>query len=171
MDVNVIQEDPFIHIHEGLFFPETEPLLTEIVSRCSYAQSLTNVRMNRAYTKIYSPHKHKRDDFKKYYDWLESTVDYGKLDRKGWALDYEPHEATAPHTHDPATFTASAIHYLRADVGCGILCIKDQNGNELEIIPEDNLLVVFDSDVTHYVLPAENKNARRTCMVFNYLRH
>jgi len=78
-----------------------------------------------------------------------------------WCMQYEEgnNDHAIPHHHWPATY--SCIYYADVGDGCSPLRFKDGT----EIVPKNGMIIVFDGQVVHEVLPT---NAHRTCVAMNF---
>lgn len=153
-----------ISIHENHVYPEQVNLISEIEEWASYNQEKTNVDLRKAYAKVYSAHKYHRETFQSYMEWINSlNLGFGNVLNTAqiWGMVYDASDKTMPHQHPE--FEYAGIHYLEADEGCGKLYV-----NHEEIIPKPNMIVVCHGWDYHWVMPAENPNAKRVAMVFNF---
>lgn len=78
-----------------------------------------------------------------------------------WGSIYKEGEFAVPHHHNP--FHYSFVFYLKADPQSSPLNFVDSN---LNIIPKENLLIIFPSYVMHQVLP--NKDNERVMIAGNF---
>ena len=162
---------PNKHVITTFEFDNTDWLIEKIQRKASKDQSKTSIRLNRAYCGVYQPWRVGRNDFEPLRLALVPKVRevLGEEDlwisRDIWGLNYLNGEGTAPHCHQGARY--SAIWYLRADEGCGTL---EFSNPDMEIVPENNMLILFDADWYHGVLPNTVKDAQRTCIAMNIHR-
>jgi hypothetical protein len=147
---------------KNICYPESERLVSNILEYASVDQSKTNVDLSYVTARVYSAHRQNRNDFDDYVNWLseQDFMEGYDIEQNPWGIVYGPYDICSPHDHSDRY---AAIHYLKADGGCGLLGLQEDI-----IEPEDNLLVLIPPKMSHYVLPAENEDAQRICMVFNF---
>lgn len=148
-------------------YPESESLIDLIKEKSSRDQSKTSVKLHVTTANVYSPHKLGSEDFSDYSSWLhtlEIIPENYSICPKIWGKFYDNGEQTCnPHNHPE--YEWAVIHYLSVDKDCGMLGVE----NEL-IEPKDNMMVVMSGDCVHYVLPADEPEAKRVLMVFNLIK-
>lgn len=152
-----------IEILKNVVCPLKETI-TSLIEKHATRDGKSNVDKELALTRIYSPHKYNLPDFEPYIDWVHTLGFSEKRAEPSmvWGLTYIGDDFTYPHDHNPYRITG--IHYLRAEEGCGLLQFP-----ETVIEPEEDMIVTAPGWKMHSVLPAENPEARRTCIVFNLL--
>ena len=150
-----------IEILENVICPLKQDLIAAIEKNATY-DGKSNVDTRLAKTRIYSPHKYNSQEFFPYIDWLETLnlSDKRCEDSQVWGLTYTGGDYTRPHDH--GHYRIAGIHYLVADEGCGVLQL---DGSIIE--PKEDMIVLSPGYLKHGVLPAENPEARRICVVFN----
>lgn len=104
---------------------------------------------------------HKSMDYKPIIDLVMSCVEFIAKDFFNctskfklfnfWVMIYEEGEYTVPHTHFPSTF--ACVYYVDVEEGCSPIVFE----NNLEVYPENGLLVIFPAVLKHEVPPTKGK--------------
>ena len=157
-----------IRVLDDMVYSKSEELLELLLKNAvKNDQSKTQVDLRKiGTTRVYSPQKYGRDDFRDYMNWL-NELDLGGTVTQScdcWGLVYSSEDVNHPHDH--GKFDIAGVHYLEADEGCGFLGCKD--GEEIvEIEPKKNRMVIMSGNLFHWVMPGENPESRRIAMAFS----
>lgn len=145
----------FLNINQEII----DGLISEINELGDQMNRTTNVKGSMTSYHTATPY------FLKLQEIIEENLDFKVVDIWGHILREQDH--VLPHHHagmeHPEQY-ASFVFYLDAPEGSGELYFPTY---DLELIPKNNLLTLFDVDVIHEVLPNHNPNISRISVAGN----
>jgi len=168
--MQLLNKTPFIAYDELIFHKRMKDwLIKKIKTLGEHDQYKTNIRLNYAKCKVYSPWKHQRRDF----DLVRHLIGNKVSEMTGlqvwprfdiWGLYYEgPDTHCGFHNHGKFDGYAG-VYYLEADDNSGQLYLPE---HDIYIEAKPNRIVVFDPSVKHGVLPSIAKDNSRVAIAFN----